>query len=77
MSACDRCDAEMVSSICSMFNTEQICAECQGIEGAHPDYTLAVYTEGAELAKGNTNYQGIGLTDDLREDAEMRKAARQ
>jgi len=73
---CDRCAVEMVCSMLSWFNMEQICPGCQGIEGAHPDFTKAVEVENAEVAKGNTNYEGIGLPADLREDAEIRKERR-
>jgi len=76
MSKCERCGGDAGSTTMSIFNTEHICIECEGIEGAHPKYKRAVKIEEAEVRAKNYNYAGIGLPDDLREDAEMRKAAR-
>ena len=76
MPMCDRCEGWAFASIGSMFNTDQICIECEGIEGAHPEFTRAVEVENAEVQKKNYNFAGIGLPADLREDAETRKVAR-
>ena len=66
----------MQLSTMSRFNTEQICVECEGIEGGHPEFSHAVRVEEAHVKLGNYNYAGVGLPYDLREDADIRKANR-
>lgn len=63
---CDRCGSETGIYTTSMFNTEQICMPCKEREERHPQYELARVTESKEVERGNYNYPGIGLPDDLR-----------
>lgn len=63
---CDRCKNE--SSILSMsyFNTDTICPSCGEKERTHPSYEEAKRIEHNEVIKGNMNFPGIGLPDDLK-----------
>ena len=59
---CDRCGQTFNGPrIMSMFNEECICMECKANEMLLPEYSKAVEAEKNELAKGNSNYVGIGL----------------
>lgn len=62
---CPRCENKVSSHIGSMFNTQQICLMCAGIERRHPAYSDAREAEGAAVQKGDYNFVGIGLPDDL------------
>ena len=63
---CERCGADpIISSTCSIFNTEQICLVCQRREEAHPDYESARAAEAAAVRSGNYNFPGVGKPADL------------
>lgn len=63
---CDRC-GETISAFCtSYFNTDTICLACQAIEAAHPLYEHAKAVECAAVERGDYNFPGIGLPDDLK-----------
>jgi hypothetical protein len=49
-----------------MFNTENICMDCKDKEQGHPQYDLARTKDVEAIKKGNYNFEGIGLPDDLR-----------
>lgn len=63
---CERCKGPGSLSM-SWFNTQMICAECQKIEQAHKDYNKAKEAVYEEERKGNRNFEGIGLPDDLKQ----------
>ena len=63
---CERCRGEAFSSTCSRFNTEQICRPCEEREKAHPEYPRAKARELEAVKRGDYNFPGIGLPDDLR-----------
>lgn len=65
MQICDRCKKGTQTLIMSFFNTEMICDTCKTIERAHPDYKRAHDTETEAVLKGDYNFPGIGLPDDL------------
>lgn len=54
----------------SIFNTDMCCLECIEIERAHPDFQKARDVELDELLKGNYNFPGIGLPEDLEKRSE-------
>ena len=62
---CDRCKKESISSIGSMFNTEQICFECKDAEMAHPAYKDACDAEMNAVLNGDYDFAGVGLPDEL------------
>lgn len=45
----------------SRFNTQCICLECANQEEANPRYRQAVEAERAAIARGETNFPGIGF----------------
>jgi len=63
---CDRCSAELIGSSMSYFNTDTCCPECIEKERKHPMYAEAVRVESEAVARGDLNFPGIGLPDDLR-----------
>lgn len=63
---CDRCNNETHSFNMSYFNTDMCCNECIEKERAHPKYAEAKQIEYEECSKGNLNFEGIGLPEDLR-----------
>jgi len=63
---CDRCKLKTNSTTMSYFNTQMICWYCEDKEIVHPKYGEARAVENEEVRKGNYNYQGIGLPEDLR-----------
>ena len=67
MVKCERCGHETNSTICSMFNTENICMRCKEKESQHPLYQQARETVLAAVQSGDYNYPGIGLPVDLKE----------
>lgn len=62
---CERCGADTISSICSMFSTEQICPSCATKEQKHPDYERARRAEAKAVRNGDYNFEGIGKPRDL------------
>jgi hypothetical protein len=49
-----------------MFNMDMCCDLCIENEQAHPSYVEARDRELDELSKGNYNFPGIGLPEDLK-----------
>lgn len=62
---CDRCGCSTRTFTMSFFNTQHICKACEARERKHPLYENAVKAERDEIAKGNRNFEGIGLPRDL------------
>ena len=62
---CERCGIETNVTICSMFNTENICMACKEKERRHPKYAEARDAERQEVLSGNYNFRGIGKPSDL------------
>ena len=62
---CQRCHNDSIGLTGSYFNEDMICRACQRIEQEHPQYEEAKRLENEEVKKGNTNFPGIGLPDDL------------
>lgn len=50
----------------SMFNTEMCCNTCIQNERNHPDYEKARQAEHEAISRGEYNFPGIGLPDDLK-----------
>lgn len=63
---CGRCEKETREHKMSMFNTQELCPECQEKEKAHPDYKHACEVERDQALKGNRFFEGIGLPDDMK-----------
>lgn len=66
MTVCERCGKESAIRSMSWFNTQMICRRCYENEQAHPSYNEAVIAERQALMRGERNFPGIGLPDDLR-----------
>jgi hypothetical protein len=49
----------------SKFNTQVICTLCKDKEKEHTDYEAACNAENQAIDKGDYNFPGIGLPDDL------------
>lgn len=65
---CDRCSCSTNNiSTMSMFNNDIICIPCKEVEKNHPDYQRASDVELSECKKGNYNFEGIGLPEDLKQ----------
>jgi hypothetical protein len=64
---CDRC-GEQTNRITtmSMFNTDIICMPCKETEKTHDDYEKASSAEMDACQKGEKNFKGIGLPQDLK-----------
>lgn len=65
---CPRCDGDMGCQIMSMFNTDIICCDCKDIERKHPKYAEAVQADVAAIMRGEMNFAGIGLPEDLKQE---------
>lgn len=63
---CDGCEEETYSYKMSMFNTDHCCMKCIEEEKKHPLFKQARKVELDELLKGNYNFPGIGLPEDLK-----------
>ena len=63
---CDRCCQPTAITTMSMFNKDIICMPCKDEEQNHPKYKEASDVENAECKKGNYNFDGIGLPNDLK-----------
>jgi hypothetical protein len=63
---CERCKVPTMSFKMSFFNTQMICNKCQTVEENHPDFAEAKRKESEECMKGNMNFEGIGLPNDLK-----------
>lgn len=66
MSNCQRCSKETTVTSMSMFNTEMCCNTCIQNERNHPDYEKARQAEHEAISRGEYNFPGIGLPDDLK-----------
>lgn len=64
-SSCERCGERAVGTICSTFNTEQICLVCKSKETRHPEYARARAKEEEAVRAGNYNFPGVGKPSDL------------
>ena len=62
---CERCKKETISYTMSIFNTDQICPDCEEKERAHPQYQLARNAESCAVRRGDLNFPGIGKPEDL------------
>ena len=65
MSNCHRCGIESHLFGFSMFNTQMICMPCVDEERGHPDFKKARDEEFAQVNRGNLNFEGIGLPENL------------
>ena len=65
-SKCSRCMKKAEMLIMSWFNKQMICSRCREIELKHPMINKAKDKELQECKKGNYNFDGIGLPEDLR-----------
>lgn len=64
--ACERCGkSPLTASIMSKFNTQIICFECKDKERQHPKYKEADDAECAAVLRGERNFPGVGLPEDL------------
>lgn len=65
---CDRCGADLRTTghTMSRFNTDTICPDCEDAERRHPEYQRAVQVEQEQIRRGNYNFAGIGLPEDLK-----------
>lgn len=74
---CERCEKPSYSASMSRFNTEVICVECSQAEDKHPDIFEAKQAKHEEVMKGNYNFKGIGLPDDLKPNVDIGELADQ
>jgi hypothetical protein len=63
---CDRCSTQPSTLVGSYFNEDMLCKTCLEKEVNHPLYEEAKRKEIEEVFKGNLNFKGIGLPDDLK-----------
>ena len=62
---CDRCNRITDTLKMSLFTNHYICETCMQKERNHPDFEKARDTVLDEMNKGNYDFEGIGLPDDL------------
>jgi hypothetical protein len=65
MTPCDRCNQPTVVRIMSMFNLDMICMDCKDKEKKHPRYFEAELADRKAARRGNRQFEGIGLPQDL------------
>lgn len=63
---CERCHQHLSCWTMSWFNTQHICMKCAEKEKQHPKYKEAVQAIKEAETKGNMNFEGIGLPEDLK-----------
>lgn len=65
---CDRCQRPVTNgkTFLSYFNKQVICEGCKSDEKSHADYNKAVQADIDSCKKGNFNFDGIGLPEDLK-----------
>ena len=63
---CGRCNQQVAGFTFSYFNEDLICMGCRRVERAHPKWAEACEKEFEEVQKGNLNFPGIGLPEDLK-----------
>jgi recombinational DNA repair protein (RecF pathway) len=66
MTTCDRCGYETNAFTGSYFNTEIICLRCRTEEEKHPLWEKAREMELQAVQRGDNNFPGIGLPDELK-----------
>ena len=66
MRCCERCTKPTHTTTCSYFNTQMICMACDKRERNHPDYERAKRIELEQCLKGNLNFEGVGLPEELK-----------
>lgn len=64
---CDRCGSETNIHTTSWFNEQRICPVCRKEELAHPQINEAKRIENEHVLKGERNFKGVGLPQDLQE----------
>lgn len=63
---CERCQKNNAKLLfLSVFNEQQICLSCKEKEEQHRDYKKALLEIQKEEKKGNYEFKGIGLPEDL------------
>jgi len=62
---CDRCCRPTNITIMSKFNKDIICMPCKEEEKMHPEYKKASDAELDAVKRGDYNFDGIGLPDDI------------
>lgn len=69
-SQCDRCNAPKEKSelMMSIFNTQMLCHICQLKERQHPKFEEARDAELDAISRGDFNFPGIGLPEELKGD---------
>jgi hypothetical protein len=65
MTICDRCGKNTTTHTMSIFNTDEICMDCDKKERAHPLYAKAKEVEAEHVRNGDYNFKGIGKPFDL------------
>jgi hypothetical protein len=63
---CERCNTETNSYGFSYFNVDALCQECLKKERVHPDFRKAYQADLDAIKKGDWNFAGIGLPNDLK-----------
>lgn len=66
MRCCERCNKPTHTTTGSYFNRQMICTSCDAKERKHPQFERAVRIETQQVLKGNLNYEGIGLPEELK-----------
>ena len=66
MTYCERCHSETQVLSMSWFNTQMICPRCESIESRHPKFKEAKQADQIQVLKGNYNFKGIGLPNELK-----------
>ena len=66
MRKCERCNKPTHYTSGSYFNLQMICSSCESKERKHPQFQHALDTETQEVLKGNLNFEGVGLPEDLK-----------
>ena len=66
MRICERCKQPTHYTVGSYFNLQMICGSCESKERKHPQFQHALETESKEVLKGNLNFEGVGLPEDLK-----------
>ena len=75
---CQRCTGKTHGiTTMSMFNNDILCMPCKNKEVAHPLYGAAVDMDNNEIKKGNYNFEGMGLPNELKHNAEGIEVAKE
>lgn len=62
---CERCGKEDNFRSGSFFVHQMCCMDCLELERLHPLYQKAKVVEHEQVVKGNFNFEGIGIPQDL------------